>query len=65
MVRHMILNSLRMYRQTFSRNMENLLSVMTRNITGGEITIQSIRRVERKLETRLVMIGMISLSFLI
>ena len=48
MVRHMILNSIRMYRMEHHMNMVRWFSLGTPNIHGEEITTQSIRRGRRK-----------------
>ena len=61
LVRHMILNSLRMYRQMFHEEYGELESVMIPATIGDVISFQNIKPVERKPEKLLAMTGMIYL----
>ena len=58
MVRHMILNSLRMYRSRFVMNTVNWFFVMTPNTTGGEIITLNISTVARRVENPIIKIGL-------
>ena len=62
MVRHMILNSLRMYRTRFLSEFGEWCCVMIPNIIGGVITFQNINIVEERVEEQMIRIG---ISFLI
>ena len=62
MVRHMILNSLRMYRTRFSSEYGELVLVMTLSIIGGVISFHSTRLVGAPRERRMVRIGMLFLN---
>ena len=50
MVRHMILNSIRMYRMEHHDEYGEVALLGTRNIRGEEITSQNIKRVVEKVE---------------
>ena len=60
MVRHMILNSLRMYRMKFCDEYGELVLVMIPNTTGAGTITLSISTVVRRGDNLLLMIGMLS-----